>query len=275
MTNVIDFQSKSTRIIILTIVLAILAGSTLYSANLFSGSTRSRPLKVGDRWFYNVVFPDSKGYKLTETVQTELRIDGTQVLVFFNDDDLHISTNYLWLTTDWREIRTSRPSIGNLNANSTTTFGPPIELVRTPLHVGDKWEVNSTSTTTTVINGRTQVNVSQIRETRQTLSQELTRTSVGDFQTFKITVTRSNSAYETLWFSSKLGQVVYAEYYNSLGEAVTQTLTGYDLNETGSNFNSTYNPTSVPKEYTSTGNVPEVISTTNSAFPIELKIPYE
>jgi predicted GNAT superfamily acetyltransferase len=253
----------------------ILAGSTLYSADLFSGSAHPRPLQVGDRWFYNVVFPDSKGYRLTETVQAELRINGTEVFVFFNDDDQHISTNYLWLTMDWHEIRTSRPSIGNLNASSITIFQPPIELVHTPLHVGDKWEVNSTSTTMIATNGGTQVSVSEIRETRQTVSQELARTPVGNIQAFKITVTSSNSSYETLWFSSKLGQIVYAEYYNSLGEAVTQTLTGYDLNETGSNFNSTYNPTSVPKEYTSAGNVPEVISTTNSAFPIELKIPYE
>lgn len=271
----VNLRSKSTRLLLVAIALMILVGSTLYSVDLFSGSTHPRPLRVGDRWFYSVVFPDSKEYELTETVQAELRINGTEVFVFFNDDDQHISTNYLWLTMDWHEIKTSRPSIGNLNASSTTIFEPPIELVRTPLRVGDKWEVNSTSTTMTVINGRTQVRVSQIRETRQTMSQELTRIPVGDFQTFKITVTSSNSPYETLWFSSRLGQVVYAEYYNSLGEAVTQTLTGYDLNETGSNSNSTYNPTSVPKGYTSTGNAPEVISTTNSAFPTELKIPYE
>jgi len=272
---VVDFRSKSTRLLLAAIALMILAGSTLYSAGLFSGSAHPRPLQVGDRWFYNVVFPDSKGYRLTETVQEELQINGTEVLVFFNDDDQHISTNYLWLTMDWHETRTSRPSIGNLNASSITIFQPPIELVRTPLHVGDKWEVNSTSTTMAVINGGTQVSVSQIRETRQTVSQELTRTPVGNIQTFKITVTYSNSPYETLWFSSRLGQIVYAEYYNPLGEAVTQTLTGYDLNETGSNFNSTYNPTSVLKASTSTGNAPEVISTTNSAFTIELKISYE
>jgi hypothetical protein len=243
--------------------------------NLFSGAAYPRPLQVGDRWFYKVVFPDSKGYILTETVQEKLRINGTETYVIFSDDDLHISTNYLWLTGDWHEVKSSRPNIGNLNASSVMIYEPPIELVHIPLHVGERWEVNSTTTTLTLVNDRTQVEVSEVRETRQIVSEEMIRTPIKSFQAFRISVVSGNSPFETLWFSSSLGQVVYAEYYNPLGEAVTQTLTGYTVNDTTSKWSSTYVSPLVPITYTSTGNAPQVISTTNSAFPAELKISYE
>jgi hypothetical protein len=243
--------------------------------NLFSGGTYPRPLQVGDRWFYKVVFPDSNGYTLTEIVQEKTQINGTETYVILNDDDLHISTNYLWVTANWHEIRTTRPNIGNLNASSVTIFEPPIELVQIPLHVGEKWEINSTAKTLTLVSNKTQVSVSEVQETRQVVSHELMRTPAGNFQAFKITVTSGITPFETLWFSSGLGQVVYGEYYNPIGEVVTQTLTGYNLNDGVPNLDSPCISPPISITYTSTGSAPQVISTTNSAITDELKIPYE
>lgn len=73
---------------------------------------------------------------------------------------------------------------------------------------------------------------------------EQIKTAAGTFQTFKISVFSSNSPFETLWFSTDLGQVIHAEYYNSLGEVVTEILTDYALG--GSNLGSKANlPVSV------------------------------
>jgi hypothetical protein len=273
-TSLVDFHSRSIRLLV-AIALAILAGSVFLSLNLFSGGTYPRPLQVGDRWFYKVVFPDSTGYTLTEIVREKTQINGTETYVILNDDDLHISTNYLWLTSDWDEFRTTRPNIGNLNASSVTIFEPPIKLVHIPVHVGEKWEINSTAKTLTFVNNRTEVGVSEVQETRQVVSHELIRTPAGNFQAFKITVMSGITPFETLWFSSDLGQVVYGEYYNPIGEVVTQTLTGYNLNDGLRNSSSTYISPSASITYTSTGNAPQVISTTNSAITDELKISYE
>lgn len=268
-------RSRSTKLLIVGIALVVLVGSVLFSSNLFLEPVYPRLLQVGDRWFYKVVFPDSTSYNLTETVQKRLQINDTDTFEILRDDNQHISTSYLWITPDWHEIAVRRPSIGNLGASSEAIYAPPIEIVHIPLHLSDRWENNSTLTTLTLINNSTQVNVSVVRETRQIVSKEVVRTPVGILETYKISVESANALSENLWFSATLGQIVYAEYYNPLGEAVSETLTGYVLRGTTSNLNSNHISTPVPKTYTSIGNGTEVISTTNSAITDELKIPYE
>jgi hypothetical protein len=272
---VFGLRSRSTKLLILAIVLLVLILSVLFSLNMFSRLEYPRSLQVGDRWFYRVVFPDSTSYNLTETVQKRLQINDTDTFEILRDDNQHISTSYLWITPDWHEIEVRRPSIGNLGASSKTTYAPPIEIVHIPLHVGDRWENNSTLTTFTFINNSTQVNVSVVREIRQTVSRDIIRTPFGNLETYRINVESANALYENLWFSVTLGQIVYAKYYNPLGEAVTETLMSYVLSGTSTNLSSACIPVSVPRAYTLVGNGPQVISTWNSAFPTELKISYE
>jgi hypothetical protein len=255
--------------------MSVLVVSVLFSLNPFSGPVYPRPLQVGDRWFYRVVFPDSTSYNLTETVQKRFKINGTDTFEILRDDNQHISTSYLWITPDWHEMEVRRPSIGNLGASSEAIYAPPIAIVHIPLHLGDTWNNNSTLTTFTLINNSTQVNVSVVRETRQIVSKEVVRTPIGNLETYRISVNSANGLLENLWFSATLGQTVYAEYYNSIGEAVTETLTSYIPSSASTDVNSNYIPASVPKTYTPVGNGPQIISTWNSAFPSELKIPYE
>jgi len=256
-------------------IVVILAVSTLFSISWFR-VTYPRNLHVGDRFTYKVVFPDSNGYTLTEIVEKKLRINNIDVYVIFRDDDQHISTSYLWLTINWHEIRSFKPYIGNLNASSTVIYEPPIELVHIPLRVGDKWEINSSVTTRTSMDNIEQVAVSIFRENRETVSLELVRTPIGNFQAYKITVESSNSPFETIWFSGELGQIVYAEFYNPIGEMVTETLTGFVLNATVDTLAS---PGAILAGLSTSanlaGNLSEVICTTNPAVSVELKIPYD
>jgi len=213
------------RIAAVVMIVAILSVGILLLYN-FHEAAYPRRLEVGDAWSYAVVFPDSHEYVLTETVQTKLSND---TYLIFRDDGQHISTGYLWLTSSWCEIGESRKQIGNLEANSNSTYNPPIELIRIPLRVGDEWEVDSKLTTQTIIRNQTRIDVSVLHQLRQTTSEELISTSIGSFQSFRINVFTGHSLYETLWFNVELGQVVYAKFYNSLGESVTETLVGYNL----------------------------------------------
>jgi hypothetical protein len=264
------------RALLMITIVVILAVSTFFSISWFR-VTYPRNLHVGDRFTYKVVFPDSNGYTSTEIAEKKLRINNTDIYVIFRDDDQHISTSYLWLTINWHEVRSFKPYIGNLNASSTVIYEPPIELVHIPLRVGDKWEINSSVTTLTTMGNRKQVAVSIFQENRETVSLELVRTPIGNFQAYKITVESSNSPFETLWFSDELGQIVYAEFYNPLGEMVTETLTGFVLNSTVDTLASP--STILPGLSNSTailaGNFSEVICTTNPAVSVELKIPYD
>ena len=156
-------------------------------------------------------------------------------------------------------------------------YDPPIELVHIPLRTGDKWEINSSVTTLTTMDNKEQIAASVFRENRETASLELIRTPIGNFRAYKITVESSNSPFETLWFSNELGQIVYAEFYNPLGETVTETLTGFLLNSTVDALASPSpmlpglsNSTAILTENSS-----EVICTTNPAVSVELKIPYD
>ena len=253
-----DFRKRA-GIAVLIVAIVIVSGA-VFSSRLNS-HVYPRKLQVGDSWTYKVLFPDSKSYTLKETVQSITEINGTAVYLIYSDDDQHTSTNYMWLTPDWHELETYRPQIGNLQANSTTIYDPPAELFRLPFHVGDRWLVNSTMTTSTVLRGETVVDPSILQETRQTMSFERVHSMVGDYGAFKVTVLISNLPYETLWFAVDLGQLVYAEFYNSIGEKVTQTLLDYALTTKGQ---SSLSLGSLWDE-----NAWQVICTTNSAVLFE------
>ena len=256
----------ATRILAIVVVIAISSSAILLLYN-FHETAYPRPLEAGDTWSYKVVFPDSHEYVLTESVQSKLSNDTYLIL---RDDNQHLSTGYLWLTSSWYETRESQLHIGNLEASSYTTYNPPIELIRIPLHVGDEWEVSSNLTTRTVIGNQTQINVSIFRESRETISEELIHTPAGSFQSFKINVFTGGSLFETLWFSAELGRIVYAKFYNPLGEAVTETLIGYNLSDrlTGDGLVITSNST------LSTGTSTEVLCTSRPTLSVELKNSY-
>jgi hypothetical protein len=187
-----------------------------------------RRLEVGDRWDYKVLYPDSKSYEMTETVQSILPLNGSETYVILRDDAQHISTQYFWITTHWHEIKAFKPHIGNLMANSTVTYAPPIELFRLPFHSGDQWTVTCTAQTVTVIDNKTIDSTSFLEQVRETKHLEEVLTAIGQTQAFKVTVTMNGTLLESAWFSTNLGQVVYAEFY-SRNEMVTQTLVGYSL----------------------------------------------
>jgi hypothetical protein len=274
MKPALGLRRQSIKLVFVAVAIAVLAGSVLFSLVLHYQAVYPRHLQVGDRWVYSIVFPDSHGYTLSETVQEKSVWNGTETYVVSDDDAQHISMSYMWITTDWYEIRTSKPSIGNLGVSSVTTYEPPIQLIHIPLRIGDEWEANSNATTVTYFGSRTLASTLEIRQTRQTISSERVQTLVGNFQTFKISVLSRNSPFETLWFSSNLGQVVYAKFYNPLGEAVIETLIGYVLNESTSTGGSAYQAPLVSND-TSAGNVAQVIFAASSTLLGELKIPYE
>lgn len=188
-----------------------------------------RHLEVGDRWIYKVAFPDSHSYQMTESVKGIIDVNGTKVYLLLRDDAQHISTQYLWITLDWHEIRTFTPNIGNLLANSTITYTPPVKLFQVPLRVGDHWTVKSTKRTITIVKNTTIDTNMLLLQARTTTSLEYVSTPVGQFHAFKVTVTENGTVTEVLWFSTGLGEVVYGEFYND-HEKVTQTLIGYQLN---------------------------------------------
>lgn len=214
--------------ILAILVMIALSTSAILVLYDFHETLYPRPLESGDTWSYEVVFPDAHAYVLTESVQNKLS-NGTYLI--FRDDDQHLSTGYLWLTSSWYETRESQLHIGNLEASSYTTYNPPIELIHIPLHVDDEWEVSSNLTTRTVIRNQTQINVSTFRESRETSSEELIHTPAGSFKSFMINVFTGSSLFENIWFSTELGQIVSAKFYNPLGEAVTESLIGYNLSD--------------------------------------------
>lgn len=217
-------------IVALVVLVAVLA--TLYPIAFIWNESRGalpRRLSTGDSWNYKVVFPDSESYQLTVSVRGIVDLNGIEAYVILYDDAQHLSTQYLWITLDWREIRTFRPTIGNLLASSTIIYTPPVQLFQVPFHIGDKWTVNSTVHTITKVKNTTITSTELLLEERTTSSIEEISTPLRQFQTFKVTVMQNETLYETLWFNAGLGQVVYGEFYND-HEKVTQTLTSYKLN---------------------------------------------
>jgi len=188
----------------------------------------TRRLSVGDSWNYKVVFPDSESYQLTESVRAIIDLNGTETYMILRDDPHHISTQYLWITIDWHEVRTFTPAIGNLLANSTITYKPPVQLFQVPFHVGDQWNVKSTMLTITRLNNATISSTALVLQVRTTSSQDDVLTPLGKFHAFKVNVMQNGTLLETLWFDTGLGQVVYGEIYND-HEKVTQSLMGYKL----------------------------------------------
>lgn len=189
----------------------------------------TRRLAVGDSWNYKIVFPDSESYQLTESVKGIIDLNGTETYVILRDDLHHISTQYLWITLDWHEVGTFRPAIGNLLANSTMTYKPPVQLFQVPFHVGDQWNVKSTVLTITKLSNTTISSTALFLQVRTTSSLDEVSTLFGKFHAFKVIVMQNGTLSETLWFDTGLGQVVYGEFYND-HEKVTQSLIGYKLN---------------------------------------------
>jgi hypothetical protein len=261
----VNFRKRKWFIGLLVITIVLSAGIFILNSDQH---IYPRQFQVGDRWIYNVLFPDSVSYHLTETIQSRTEINGLETYVFFREDAQHTSPNYLWLTRDWNEIGTYRPLIGNLQVSSTKRYDPPIELFHLPFRVGDKWHVDSTATTTTNSSYKVIVTHSSVSDVRETVSLEQVHTPAGNFRAFKITVMVANSPYEAFWFGVDLGQVVYAEYYNSIGEKVTQTLIEYMLMNTTSQNALSY------RSHLSE-NLWQVICTTTFAVFSELKMPYE
>ena len=222
--------NMSKRYIALALLVAIVIASLYLLAIVWQKPTGLLPrdLAVGDMWTYKIVFPDSKSYQMTESVKAVITINGTEVYLLFRDDAQHISTQYFWVTSDWHEIRTFTPSIGNLLANSTITYTPPVKLFQIPLRVGDQWTVKSTKRAITIVKNMTIDSNMSLQQIRTTTSFEEVLTPVGRFHAFKVTVVEDGSLSEALWFSAGLGEVVYGEFYND-HERVTQTLIGYKL----------------------------------------------
>ena len=189
----------------------------------------TRRLVVGDSWNYKIVFPDSESYQLTESVKGIVDLNGTETYIILRDDPHHVSTQYLWITLDWHEVRTFTPAIGNLLANSSITYKPPVQLFQVPLHVGDQWNVKSTVLTITKLNNTTISSTALLLQVRTTSSLEEVSTPFGKFHAFKVIVVQNGTLSETLWFDTGLGQVVFGEFYND-HEKVTQSLIGYKLN---------------------------------------------
>lgn len=186
-----------------------------------------RLMAVGDNWVYSVTYPDGESFLLTESVIGLTELNGLKSFLLFRDDAQHISTEYLWITSDWREIQTFQPHIGNLQANSTVTYSPPLQLFQIPLKIGEKWQVNTSMTTITELQkSRIRTDVRLVEE-RDVQGMDEVSTPAGRFRAFRISTSTNHSLSETTWLDASMGQVVKAEYYNLEEEAVTQILVTY------------------------------------------------
>ena len=221
-------NERKTNTLSILLVATVLAALVLTYSSLSSPSLPNLPrtLTIGDRWTYRVTYPDGENFLLNETVTGLEESNGTRVYVLLQDDVEHISTQYLWITVDWKEIRTFKPHIGNLDANFTITYSPPIELLQVPLRVDAEWIVNSNVTTLSGINGQLITSLSHLTETREISGIEDVATPAGTFRSFRVVVKVNGSISEVLWFSTLLGQIVSGEYHNDQ-EVVTQTLASY------------------------------------------------
>jgi hypothetical protein len=206
-------------IIIATLVAALFFPQVRIQSN-------PRQLDLGDTWTYKVTFPDSKSYITTATVQAISKLNRTEVYVLLRDDTEHISTEYLWISFNWHQLKSFIPHIGNMEANITSTYTPPLALFRIPFHVGDEWNVNSTAVTVTSIDNESIYQSGVLNETRATESVDSISTPAGKFETFRVVVYANHTLSEVLWFSPILGQVVRGDYYND-NETVTQVLVEY------------------------------------------------
>ena len=219
------------RSVVTLVLLMSLVIAAFYPLAIIWNESRAllpRRLVVGDSWTYKVVFPDSKSYEMTESVREMIDLNGTEVYLLLRDDTQHLSTEYLWITLDWQEIKTFTPNIGNLLANSTTTYTPPVQLFQVPFRVGDQWTVKSAVRTITKVKSTTIDSTALLLELRTTSSREEVSTPLRQFHAFKVTVMKNGTLSEALWFDTELGQVVYGEFYND-HEKVTQTLISYEL----------------------------------------------
>jgi len=212
--------------LVIFLILLAVATTTFYILQSHQRPSTPRTLEVGDYWAYTITFPDGETYVLTESVKNITTIDGELTYLLFRDDPQHLSTEFIWITEDWREVRIYQPQIGNLEASVTVTYSPPIQLYRIPLYVGDDWIVNSTVTTLTQLeNSRLQSTV-QLIEERRVEAGETISTPAGSFYAFKVSASANGTLNEVTWFDTSIGQLVRGEYYNGR-EEVTQTLVSF------------------------------------------------
>ena len=220
-------KRKGIGLLIFVLALGLVISFPLYSRTL-NNSNPSRPLGLvaGDSWSYLVTYPDGETFTMTESVKGLTELNGTLAFLFLRDDPQHISTEYLWITPDWREIETFQPHIGNIGANVTVIYSPPLQLFQMPLSVGALWQVNSNMTTVTQAPNTRIQTVTQLVEEREVEDAEEISTPAGTFRCFKVTVNTNQSLSEILWFDPLLAQVVKGVYFNDQ-EAVTQILVTY------------------------------------------------
>jgi hypothetical protein len=211
---------------LISVILLVVVIFPVYVLRIPFVSSVPKQLRIGDSWTYQVIFPDGESYELTESVKDTVQLNGTETYLLLRDDPQHASTEYLWITPDWREIKTFQPSIGNMVANSSVTYSPPIELLQIPLRVGDKWIVNSTVTTITQLKNSKIQAITRLVEKREFEKIDEISTPAGSFRAFKVIVTMNGAPIEITWFDTSLGQIVRGEYYNGL-EVVTQSLVSY------------------------------------------------
>jgi len=272
------------RIIIIGIALLILSLITVLVLSEIQLSNRTMPrhFTVGDKWTYKVVFPDSKSYEFTETVLNLTESNSTYVYTLFRDDAQHIITQYLWITYDWQQVKLFKPHIGNLQANSTVIYNPPVLLLRVPIQIGDNWRINSKVQTTFEFDNRAITSTELLREERVITSLDQLTTLAGRFNAFRLTVTgEKGEISEILWFDAGLGQVIYGEYYNN-NEKVTETMVSYTLNTEFSLFRSSLPCNLLLTHFEPVCNerfsdfLSQVISITKQPVPLEeLKLNYE
>lgn len=145
-----------------------------------------RHFVVGDKWTYKVVFLVSKSYEFTETVLDLTQVNSTYVCTLFRDDAQYIMTQYLWVTYDWLQVKLVQPHIGNLLANSTVIYNPPLLLLRIPIQIGDSWSINSKAQTTFEFDNKTITKTELLREDRTITSLDQLTTPAGRFNAFKL-----------------------------------------------------------------------------------------
>jgi len=224
------------------VMLTLLPNGTFLNT---SNPPAPRRLSKGDTWSYLVTYPDGETFMVNESVKDLTELNGTLTFVILRDDPQHISTEFLWITPDWREVKTFQPNIGNMNANTTVTYSPPLQLFEFPLTLGEAWLVNSSVTTVTELGRFRFHSAERLVEERVVDSVEEVSTSAGTFGCSKITVSVSGSVREVLWFDPLLAQIVRGIYFNGQ-EEVTQTLVAYSEAPPTSGFSLALYPINAP-----------------------------
>jgi hypothetical protein len=85
-------KQLSRRTILLLVAFVTMAVIAFFPLSGFwtnTEGTSPRRLEVGDRFAYKVLYPDSKSYQLTETVQSIIKLNGSDTYLILRDGDQH------------------------------------------------------------------------------------------------------------------------------------------------------------------------------------------